>query len=429
MNDVAIRIEDLSKLYKIGASKQRHDTLRDQLADSLKALFNRNGSSGMGTDAHFCNDRQDVLWALKGVSLEIKQGDIVGIIGRNGAGKSTLLKVLSRITQPTTGRVEIYGRIGSLLEVGTGFHPELTGRENILLNGAILGMKRVEIRRKFDEIVDFAEIEKFIDTPVKRYSSGMYVRLAFAVAAHLDPEIMIVDEVLAVGDVAFQAKCLGKMSEVSRSGRTILFVSHNMGAIARLCTRAVWLKEGRVEISGAVGAVIAEYLRSDVDERSEASFSEDLERAPGSEYVRLRAVRIRNDQGQVSNSLDLCLPFGIEMEYRILRPTANLRLGLRIVSQDGTVILSTRDLDNGKEDQVRKAGDYVSRCTIPGDFLEYGQYFVSFGADFPMLRSHFALDHLLAFRIEPTGGAGGHVADGRSGILRVRLPWVIENIS
>ncbi|TMB71823.1 MAG: ABC transporter ATP-binding protein [Deltaproteobacteria bacterium] len=242
MSNIAIRVDDLSKQYTIGLAQRRHDTLRDQIMDSLRSIFRSNGHGS--TSGRKCSGASTTIWALKNISFEIKHGEVVGIIGRNGAGKSTLLKILSRITDPTTGRVEIYGRVGSLLEVGTGFHGELTGRENIYLNGAILGMRRGEIENKFDQIVAFAEVEKFIDTPVKRYSSGMYVRLAFAVAAHLEPELLIVDEVLSVGDAAFQRKCLGKMSDVAREGRTVLFVSHNMLAVKHLCGRALLLEGG-----------------------------------------------------------------------------------------------------------------------------------------------------------------------------------------
>ena len=254
MSDIAIRVQNLSKQYKIVSSRQRHDTLRDQIMDSLRSAFRRNGQP---------NGRAETIWALKDVSLEVKQGEVVGIIGRNGAGKSTLLKILSRITPPTTGRAELYGRVGSLLEVGIGFDPELSGRENIYLNGAILGMKKAELDRKFDEIVAFSEVEKFIDTPVKRYSSGMYVRLAFAVAAHLDPEILIVDEVLAVGDIQFQKKCLGKMHDISANqGRTVLFVSHNMDAIQRLCPMCMMLEGGQLTQYDNTASIIARYLSS-----------------------------------------------------------------------------------------------------------------------------------------------------------------------
>jgi len=245
-----IQVRNLSKQYKIGGKKAAYGTLRDSIAGALSNPFRRNGSE------------ENTIWALKDVSFDVMPGEVVGIIGRNGAGKSTLLKILSRITEPTTGEIDIYGRVGSLLEVGTGFHQELSGRENVYLNGAVLGMKRSEIDRKFDEIVDFAEVEKFIDTPVKHYSSGMYLRLAFAVAAHLDPEILIVDEVLAVGDLTFQKKCLGKMSEVSREGRTILFVSHNMNAVNSLCSSAILLSEGRVAAVGERSYVVDRYIES-----------------------------------------------------------------------------------------------------------------------------------------------------------------------
>lgn len=260
MNDFAIRVDNLSKKYEIGVASRRYDSLRDQLVESVKGLLHRN--SRASADQH-------TLWALKDVSFEVKEGEVIGIIGHNGSGKSTLLKILSRITKPTTGRAEIYGRVGSLLEVGTGFHPELTGRENIYLNGAILGMSKTEIERKFEEIVAFAEIEKFMDTPVKRYSSGMYVRLAFAVAAHLEPEILIVDEVLAVGDVGFQRKCLGKMHDVAGHGRTVLFVSHNMGAVKSLCNRCLLLGDGQILAEGPPEAVVAKYIAQYEEQRPE----------------------------------------------------------------------------------------------------------------------------------------------------------------
>src|ERR671919_1077671 len=257
MSNIAIRVDGLSKRYKIGLATRRHDTLRDQITDGLLSIFRSNGHSS--TPGVQRSASSDTIWALKDISFEIKHGEVVGFIGRNGAGKSTLLKVLSRITEPTSGRAEIYGRIGSLLEVGTGFHGELTGRENVYLNGAILGMKKSEIDKKFDEMVAFSEVEQFIDTPVKRYSSGMQVRLAFAVAAHLEPEILIVDEVLAVGDAEFQRKCLGKMHDVTRQGRTIIFVSHNISAVRSLCDRAIWLEKGRLLFDGDTDEAVERY--------------------------------------------------------------------------------------------------------------------------------------------------------------------------
>ncbi len=258
MSDVAIKVTGLGKQYRIGAARRRFDTLRDALAGAAREWRQRLGGNGAATD-------ESTIWALQDVAFEVKRGEVLGVIGRNGAGKSTLLKILARITEPTTGEVELRGRVGSLLEVGTGFHPELTGRENVFLNGAILGMRRREIARRFDEIVAFAGVEKFIDTPVKHYSSGMYMRLAFAVAAHLEPEILIVDEVLAVGDAEFQRKCLGKMDDVARGGRTVLFVSHNMQAIQELCGRVLWLDTGQLKAQGQVRSVMEQRLRQSDD--------------------------------------------------------------------------------------------------------------------------------------------------------------------
>jgi lipopolysaccharide transport system ATP-binding protein len=363
------------------------------------------------------------------VSFEVEAGEIVGLIGRNGAGKSTLLKLLSRITEPTEGRAEIFGRVGSLLEVGTGFDRELTGGENIFLSGAILGMRKAEIERKFDEIVAFAEVERFVDTPVKRYSSGMYLRLAFAVAAHLEPEILLLDEVLAVGDAAFQKRCLGKMEEVAGVGRTVLFVSHNMAAITRFCTRCLWLDQGRVRAAGATEDIVAAYMTSGVQNTGEAVLPADPAQAPGSEYVCLAALRVRDGDGQVTGSLDSRRSFTIEVDYRVRRRAAGLRVGVTILAPDGSAILSSTDLESNADDLVREPGLYRSRCTIPGDFLNYGQYFVSVGADFPMIQSHFFWDRGLTFVVERTGGIGGHIPDARSGLLRMRLPWEIHRVA
>ncbi len=287
MSDIAIRVENLSKRYRLGR-RERYRALRDTISDVLTAPIRM--IRGQKEDK-----KGELLWAVKDVSFDIHRGEAVGIIGRNGAGKSTLLKILSRITDPTSGRAEIYGRVGSLLEVGTGFHPELTGRENIFLNGAILGMRKAEITRKFDEIVAFAEVERFIDTPVKRYSSGMYVRLAFAVAAHLEPEIMLVDEVLAVGDAAFQKKCLGKMGDVAREGRTVLFVSHNMAAVGNLCQRGVVLSGGEVQFVGSQGEAISHYLRGISEHKG--SLHDRTDRR-GSGEIRVVGIELRDDQGK-----------------------------------------------------------------------------------------------------------------------------------
>jgi lipopolysaccharide transport system ATP-binding protein len=417
MSDIAIRVDELSKRYKITAARYRHDTLRDQVMDSLKSAFRRNGSTQPGSET---------FWALRNVSFEVKQGELVGIIGRNGAGKSTLLKILSRITEPTSGRASIYGRVGSLLEVGTGFDHELTGRENIYLSGAILGMRKAEIDRKFDEIVAFSDVEKFIDTPVKRYSSGMYVRLAFAVAAHLEPEILLLDEVLAVGDAAFQRKCLGKMNDVAKEGRTILFVSHNMGAITRFCQWGIWLERGEAKACASAEEIVARYLGSGMDTQAEISFSDDPQHAPGNENVRVLAVRVRNNERQIASSLDMRCPFAIEVEYRILRRVSNLRIGYRLLTHEGVVVLSSTDTDGRSEGVERLPGRYLSTTTIPGNFFNAGRYVISLGADIPMVSTQFTLERILGFTVEQTGGIAGHISDGRLGILRLQLPWKTE---
>lgn len=294
MSDVAIHVENLGKQYRIGGPQARYNTFRDTISNTFKAPYKRFVSVYKGQSAQNTNS---TFWALRNVSFSVKKGEVVGIIGRNGAGKSTLLKILSRITEPTEGEITIHGRIGSLLEVGTGFHPELTGRENVYLNGAILGMKRTEIEHKFDEIVTFSGVEQFLETPVKYYSSGMYVRLAFAVAAHLDPDVLLVDEVLSVGDIAFQEKCLGKMQQVAGVGKTVLFVSHNMAAIAALCTKAFWLDMGGISLSGTTGTVLDAYLKTTQFQKGNLSLNERLDRT-GEGILRATEIRIEDFNGE-----------------------------------------------------------------------------------------------------------------------------------
>jgi lipopolysaccharide transport system ATP-binding protein len=426
MSDVAIRVAELCKQYRIGARQKGFDTLRETLTTAAAAPFRKLRAKSPSTNGHSANG--NCIWALKDVSFEVKQGDVVGIIGRNGAGKSTLLKILTRITEPTSGYADIKGRVASLLEVGTGFHPELSGRDNILLNGAILGMKKAEIERKFDEIVAFSEIEKFIDTPVKHYSSGMYLRLAFAVAAHLEPEILLVDEVLAVGDASFQRKCLGKMGDVARQGRTVLLVSHNMASINRLSDNVVWLKDGVLQEFGDSESVIANYLSSDIRESAEVSFAGAGEAEPGSEYVRLLASRIKSRTGEITTTLDNRFEFSIEVDYKILRPVKNVRIGITLTAQDSTVVLSSKDTDHHDDGIERPPGTYSGRCTIPGEFLNNGQYSVSIGCDTPMIQTHFFVDRLLAFHIEQIGGANSHITDRRPGFIRMKLAWETERV-
>jgi lipopolysaccharide transport system ATP-binding protein len=334
MGDKAVRVENLSKRYEIGAAKLRYDTLRDQIMESLKTVISRNGYS---------RQERNIIWALKDVSLEIEQGEVVGIIGRNGAGKSTLLKILSRITGPTSGYAEIHGRVGSLLEVGTGFHPELTGRENIYLNGAILGMKKAEIDRNFDAIVAFAETEKFLDTQVKHYSSGMYVRLAFAVAAHLEPEILIVDEVLAVGDAAFQKKCLGKMDNVAKEGRTVLFVSHNMVAIESLCNRALLIEQGQLTSVGDARELVHNYLTLEVDS---SDGRRELSSHPGrtkSSIPIMRQVTLGSDLLAPISSVRMGSPLSVQVEFSTKSEPIHPVLGVVILNQHGSPIFGVNN--------------------------------------------------------------------------------------
>jgi lipopolysaccharide transport system ATP-binding protein len=374
MSDLAIRAEGLSKRYKIGVLKQRHATLRDQLVRSFTSLFSRNGShpaqvfppSPIGA-------RSSTIWALKDVSFEVEQGEVVGFIGRNGAGKSTLLKILSRITEPTCGRAEIRGRVGSLLEVGTGFHPELTGRENVYLNGAILGMTKAEITRKFDEIVAFAETENFIDTPVKHYSSGMYVRLAFAVAAYMESEVLIVDEVLAVGDVAFQKKCLGKMGDIARQGRTVLFVSHNMAAVQGLCSRACLLSAGQIVAEGSPTEVVRGYFAA-TSQASPVTLEERQDRQ-GTGKIRFVKVCIVDDEGSPIGTALCGQDIGIVVSYRgrDRQPISQLDIHITFYTSMGQFMFNCSSEGSGSAlDVLPASGEVV--CHLPELPLAPGRY-------------------------------------------------------
>ncbi|HEX7240387.1 MAG TPA: ABC transporter ATP-binding protein [Longimicrobiaceae bacterium] len=427
MSNVAVRVEGLGKQYRIGTAAERHHSLREALVHAAKApLRNLRNLRDLGRfDAA---ERDDVVWALRDVSFEVKHGEAVAIVGRNGAGKSTLLKILSRITDPSAGRAEVHGRVGSLLEVGTGFHPELSGRENVFLNGSILGMDRAYIERKFDEIVEFSGVGKYVDTPVKRYSSGMYLRLAFAVAAHLEPEILVVDEVLAVGDAEFQKKCLGKMGEVAREGRTVLFVSHNMGAVSRLCDTGILLDRGSVKFQGRSAEVVSRYLAAGSEEGSQF-LATDPATAPGNGRFRLRAVRLLDHDGDAASTFDIRYPITAEIEYDLVRPIRNLRVGFRLLTSDGTVVFSTTDMDEGRShDAYRTTGTYVSRVEIPGGFLNQGRYSISLGIDVPMVESVVFVDNIVSFFVEPTGGVVGAIPDNRLGVVCPLLPWSVEAV-
>lgn len=430
MSDVVVRIEGLSKQYKIGAQQKNHRSLRDHLVSSLKSLWSRNGhgilpkKAGSGEFERIA--ASGTFWALQDVSFEVKQGETVGIIGRNGAGKSTLLKLLSRITEPTRGRIELDGRVAALLEVGTGFHSELTGRENIYLNGTILGMKRADITRQLDEIVAFAEVEQFIDTPVKRYSSGMTLRLAFAVAAHLNPEILIIDEVLAVGDAAFQKKCLGKMESVANQGRTIFFVSHNLPAVTRLCERAILLDEGKLCHDGASHAVVNGYLHSELGTMSSREWRDPMT-APSGEVVRLRAVRVRSKDEQVTDKIDIRKPVGLEMEYEVLKSGYKLMPSFELYNEEGICLIDSVECDPAWRGRVRPVGRYRSTAWIPGNYLAEGTFFLSVFVEtldphVKQIREH----QIVAFSVVDTcegDSARGDFAGRLKGVVRPLLDW------
>lgn len=376
-----IKVENISKCYRIGVKEEMPDSFAQSILGLVKSPIKnyrkyrslyRFDDMGPDTDN---NDRPDVIQALRDVSFEIKKGEVVGIIGRNGAGKSTLLKILSRITSPTSGVATIRGRVSSLLEVGTGFHPELTGRENIYLNATILGMRKKEVDRKFDEIVDFSGVEKFIDTPVKRYSSGMQVRLAFSVAAHLEPEILIVDEVLAVGDAEFQKKCLNKMQDIGKTGRTVLFVSHNMMAVGRLSERIILLKDGEIAMDGAPVDVVSTYLGEGTTKSAMREWTQS-ENAPGDKAVRLRAVRMRTEEGDIADTVLTNQPFYLEMEYDVLQPGNWLVPNFHLNNEEGVRIFTTLDVDPEWRRRPRPAGRYTSSALIPGNLLSDGKILV-----------------------------------------------------
>jgi lipopolysaccharide transport system ATP-binding protein len=425
MSDIVIKVENLGKKYLIRhQQRERYTALRDVLTNKFKSFGKRLVSLQPQSSNH--QPSREEFWALKDVSFEVKQGDRIGIIGRNGAGKTTLLKLLSRITEPTTGRIAIKGRVASLLEVGTGFHPELTGRENIYLNGAILGMTKSEIKKKFDEIVDFAEIEKFLDTPVKHYSSGMYVRLAFAVAAHLEPEILLVDEVLAVGDAAFQKKCLGKMEDIASEGRTVLFVSHSMPAVTRLCDRAILVKEGCMVKAGEASRVVGEYLLSGIETMAAREWA-DLSVAPGNDVVRLCAVRIRTEKGDVSETIDIRSPIGIEMEFEVLEPGHILIPNYHFLNDEGVYLFVALDQDPEWQRRARPTGHFSSTAWIPGNFFAEGMLIVGAAiSTINPLNVHFYERDAVAFQVIDSldgNSARGDYGGPLPGVVRPMLHW------
>jgi lipopolysaccharide transport system ATP-binding protein len=417
-----VRVEDVSKQYRIGARRDAYATLRETLTNTMRAPVKRLRRNGR-SDA-------EIVWALKDVSFAVAPGETLGIIGRNGAGKSTLLKILSRITEPTTGRVDLFGRIGSLLEVGTGFHPELTGRDNIYLNGAILGMKRTEITARFDEIVTFAEMEKFLDTPVKHYSTGMYMRLAFAVAAHLEPEVLLVDEVLAVGDIDFQTKCLGKMSAVASEGRTVLFVSHNIVAVQNLCKRVIWIDAGKIRDEGPTQKVVRNYLGSGASSLSHERVWPLPAEAPGNERVRLHRIAVRPLNGSALDLITTETAFVLEFEYWNLEPEARLNLSLVLRNEEGLSIFNTfPDRESQWHGKQFPVGLFRSSCYIPAGLLNDGLHRVWLLVVKNQSEVIFSLENAAVFKVLDSVERRGGWYGKWTGAVRPHLKWDTEYLS
>ena len=432
MKEVAIKVENISKCYRIGLKEKLHDNIASAIYNFIKspwtnyrkyrALY-RFEDIDLESNSESDIDNADIIWAVKNICFNVKRGEVLGIIGKNGAGKSTLLKILSRITAPTKGRAEIYGRISSLLEVGTGFHPELTGRDNVYLNGTVLGMTKQEVDRKYDEIVDFSGVERFIDTPVKRYSSGMKVRLAFSVAAHLEPEIFMVDEVLAVGDAEFQRKCLGKMGKVSEEGRTVLFVSHNMGAITELCERVLWLENGQVKLDGLSSEVVAAYLSS-----KENNFCRwtNLDTPPEDAAAQIKTVRLLSANNEETSIVNYDADYKVEIDYELIKPLRNLSVLCRLTDPQGYTIWTSWDTDstdwNGR---LREPGKYLSICNVPAKWLKPGLYHLSVGlkVDRDTLAFH---EYVLSLEISQVGY---RLNPDRYGVVTPLLDWDVKPIN
>lgn len=427
MGDIAIRVEGIGKKYRIG-KVEKYKTLRDSITSAIGAPFQRAMQlfrGGAGGDG----EEDQAFWALEDICFEVKQGEVVGVIGGNGAGKSTLLKILSRIVEPTVGFAEIYGRVGSLLEVGTGFHPELTGRENTYLNGAILGMKQADIKKKFDEIVAFSEVEKFIDTPVKHYSSGMYLRLAFSVAAHLEPEILLVDEVLAVGDAGFQKKCLGKMGSVAKEGRTVLFVSHNLGAITQLCGRAMQFEKGRLKRVGPSVEVVNTYLSSLFGTEVKSSWSDESSQ-PNHSDVRFTSARLLSTDGQPRSVVNFNDSLVVEIAYDVKVPVKGLSVTFHLNDSMNNIVFESIDTDMPEwSGRVRDPGGYRATTTIPPCLLRPGRYYLSF-VSYVQGRNSFKLfqqlDGALTFDVSEVGYT---FHPGRFGIISPVLDWKVRRLN
>ncbi len=433
MSDIAIEVNNLSKRYRIGLKEEIHDTFIGSMTSWLKSPFSNYRRVHSLASFSDNGDSEDIIWAIKEISFEVRKGEILGIIGKNGAGKSTLLKILCRITEPTSGRVTVNGQVSSLLEVGTGFHPELSGRENVFLNGAILGMTKKEMNQKFDEIVDFSGVEKFIDTPVKRYSSGMRVRLAFAVAAHLDPDILLIDEVLAVGDVEFQKKCLGKMSNIAKGGRTILFVSHNMGATEKLCTKALLINNGIIHKEGSTNEVIAEYLGSNkslIGEKiwtTPSKTNDPKNLIPDEEIVTLIAVRVKNIENKICTEFTVRDDIFLEIDYVVNKDRNYLDVSFYLYNQKGETVLVA--MDNSRDGKHRSclSNSYRATCKVPGDLLNDGWYYIFVGISEEKVvhvRERQVISFAVKDSMDPSGSrALYHRSDWPSVAVRPKIIW------
>jgi lipopolysaccharide transport system ATP-binding protein len=415
MDDTVIKVENISKRYRLGTGAP-YKTLRESIVNLVRKTLpiGRRHEMEQSVDA-----KRGELWALHDVSFEVKYGDIIGVIGRNGAGKSTLLKILARITEPTAGRITMKGRVGSLLEVGTGFHPELSGHENIYLYGAILGMDRYEVTRKFDEIIAFAELEKFVETPVKHYSSGMYMRLAFAVAAHLDPEILLVDEVLAVGDASFQQKCLGKMGEVSRGGRTVLFVSHNMSSIQRLCTKALLLDKGQIIATGSAAQVTEQYLREGAG--TSLGWVREEKTVAGAYFTK---VFLWGSDGKEADHVTMTDSLRVVFEFSIRNKFRDLKLAVDLLDRAGETIFASSPLD-AEAVVPDDPGSYRASIELPGEILLAKSYGIRTTLWNP---ASGILDRVdtIKFVVQETDSFASRIPQGRPGLLAIRCKWTIE---
>jgi lipopolysaccharide transport system ATP-binding protein len=419
MSEVAVRVERLGKRYRLGShQRSTYGSLRESLMAGLRAPLNR------AKTRHRDEKPRDV-WALRDVSFEVAEGEVLGIIGRNGAGKSTLLKILSRITEPTTGGADVYGRVGSLLEVGTGFHPELTGRENIHLSGSILGMSKADIRRRFDEIVAFSEIGQFLDTPVKRYSSGMYMRLAFSVAAHLEPDVLVVDEVLAVGDAEFQEKCLGQMGKVASRGRAVLFVSHNLGAVARLCPNSLLLDHGRIQLIDSTHRVVEAYRALQAQATVELANV-----APDSSEFSFTSVSVSRPGGPPTTQLYAHEGVDLSIAYRIHNVLRGANVAFELWTTTGDCVFSSTDRDNAplanSRDQTRHPGAYTSHIHIPAAFLRAGQYVIHLSASIPGMQVLSIAEQAITFEVIDTDSPVMRLGQGRNGLVLPILTWRTE---